>query len=192
MSLRITKVYTRQGDQGETRLGGGQKVAKDSTRIRAYGTVDELNSVVGVALSFDPSAPVREALTGIQHELFTLGGDLCVLEEDQRKWDMSAIEAKHVDRLEKLMDEWQTELKPLREFILPGGSQVSAFLHQARCVCRRAERMVVELSRNEKIGQNVLKYLNRLSDALFVLARYENFKRGFEDVYWEKPEKGQA
>lgn len=186
MSLRITKVYTRQGDQGEARLGGGQKVPKDSLRIKTYGTVDELNSVIGIALAFDPMDRVREALTTIQHELFTLGGDLCVLEQDKAKRDMPVIETAHVEALEKLMDDLNKELKPLEEFILPGGTKVATFLHQARCVCRRAERLVVRLSRNEKIGQNVLKYLNRLSDALFVLARYENFKKRVEDVYWMK------
>ena len=186
MSLRITKVYTRQGDQGETRLGGGQKVSKDSSRIEAYGTVDELNSVIGIALTFDPTEKVREALTKIQHELFTLGGDLCILEEDKNKWDMAIIQAEHVETLEKLMDELNKELKPLEEFILPGGTRAASFLHQARCVCRRAERLVVQLSRKEKMGPDVLKYLNRLSDALFVLARYENLKNGVEDVYWKK------
>ncbi|MFQ5770840.1 MAG: cob(I)yrinic acid a,c-diamide adenosyltransferase [bacterium] len=186
MSLRITKVYTRKGDQGETRLGGGQKVPKDSPRIEAYGTVDELNSVIGIALAFEPVDRVREALTQIQHELFTLGGDLSVLEKDKQKWEMPVIEPAHVEALEKLMDDLNKELKPLEEFILPGGTKAAAFLHQARCVCRRAERLVVQLSKDEKIGQNVLKYLNRLSDALFVLARYENFKKGVEDVYWKR------
>ncbi|MFQ6112455.1 MAG: cob(I)yrinic acid a,c-diamide adenosyltransferase [bacterium] len=186
MSLRITKVYTRQGDRGETRLGGGQKVPKDSPRIEAYGTVDELNSVIGVALAFDPADRVRDALTKIQHELFTLGGDLCILEEDKEKREMPVIEATHVETLEALIDDLNKELKPLEEFILPGGTKAATFLHHARCVCRRAERLVVQLSREEKIGQHVLKYLNRLSDALFVLARYENFKKGTEEPYWKK------
>lgn len=186
MSLRINKVYTRQGDQGETRLGSGQKVLKDSPRIAAYGTVDELNSVIGVTIAFEPTEKVHKALTKIQHELFTLGGDLCVLEEDKKQREMSVIEEVHVKALEKLIDELNKELKPLEEFILPGGTPAAAFLHQARCVCRRAERRVVTLSQQEKIGPNVLKYLNRLSDALFVLARYENLKKGVEDVYWKK------
>lgn len=186
MSLRITKVYTKQGDDGTTRLGGGQKVAKDSTRIKAYGTVDELNSVMGTAISFEPAPEVKEALTRIQHELFTLGGELCVLEEDKQKWEMQQIEAQQVVALEKLIDQMNGDLKPLEDFILPGGTKVSGFLHQARCVCRRAERIVVQLSKEEKINKNVLKYLNRLSDALFVLARFENFKNGIEDAYWQK------
>ncbi len=186
MKLRITKVYTRQGDKGETRLGGGQKISKDSPRIHAYGTVDELNSVIGVAQTSNPAPEVRDALTKIQHELFTLGGDLCVLEEDKQKWDMQVIESDQVSELEQLVDTLNDELKPLEDFILPGGTQAAAILHQARCVCRRAERRVVELSRQEKIGEHVLKYLNRLSDTLFVLARYENYKHGVEDVYWQK------
>ncbi len=186
MGLRITKVYTRKGDQGETRLGGGQKVAKDSIRIETYGTVDELNSAIGVALSFDPVKKVQEALTQIQHELFTLGGDLCVLEEDKQKRQASPIEPTHIEALENLIDDLNKELKPLEEFVLPGGTKAAAFLHQARCVCRRAERLAVRLAREEKIGDHVLKYLNRLSDALFVLARYENHKKGVEDVYWKK------
>jgi len=186
MGLRITKVYTKQGDKGTTRLGGGQEVAKDSIRIQAYGTVDELNSVIGIAISFEPIAEVKATLTKIQHELFTLGGDLCVLEEDKQKWEMQQIEANQVTALEKSMDRLNEELKPLEDFILPGGTKVSAFLHQARCVCRRAETLVVSLYKKEEIGESVLKYLNRLSDTLFVLARYENFKNRVEDVYWQK------
>ncbi len=186
MALRITKVYTKQGDSGETRLGGGQKISKDSIRIKAYGTADELNSIIGLALAFQPTSKVRETLTIIQHDLFTLGGDLCVLEPDKHKWEMKEIENENIEALEILMDKLNEELQPLEDFILPGGTKVTAFLHQARCVCRRAETHVVELSREEKIGRNVLKYLNRLSDALFVLARYENFKNKIGEVYWKK------
>ncbi|MCH7676344.1 cob(I)yrinic acid a,c-diamide adenosyltransferase [candidate division KSB1 bacterium] len=189
MGLRITKVYTKQGDKGTTRLGGGQEVAKDSIRIQAYGTVDELNSVIGIAISFEPIAEVKATLTKIQHELFTLGGDLCVLEEDKQKWEMQQIEANQVTALEKSMDRLNEELKPLEDFILPGGTKVSAFLHQARCVCRRAETLVVSLSKKEEIGKSALKYLNRLSDTLFVLARFENFKNNMDDVYWQKESK---
>ena len=186
MGYRITKVYTRQGDQGETRLGGGQKVVKDSPRIEAYGTVDELNSIIGIVLAFDPDPKIAEALQQIQHELFILGGDLCILEEDKKSLNVPVIEAKHVEALEQLIDELNSELKPLEEFILPGGTKAAAILHQARCVCRRAERIAVRLAREEEIGPQVIKYLNRLSDALFVLARYENYKKGVEDVYWKK------
>lgn len=186
MPVRISKVYTRQGDLGETRLGGGQKVGKDSPRIAAYGTVDELNSVIGVVLCFDPCDEVRQALVQIQHELFVLGGDLCVLEEDKGKWEMPSVREEHVSALERLIDSLNEELEPLQEFILPGGTRAAAFLHQARTVCRRAERHVVELSRAEKVGPVVIKYLNRLSDALFVLARYDNHKAGVEEVYWKR------
>ena len=186
MALRITKVYTKQGDDGFTRLGGGQKISKASTRIDTYGTVDELNSVIGIVLSFEPVDDVKKALTKIQHELFIVGGDLCVLDEDKDKWEMKVIEEKNVTALEKLMDKMNEELKPLEDFILPGGTKAASFFHQARCVCRRAERLVVQLTEEADINRNVLKYLNRLSDALFVLARYENYKRGIEDIYWQK------
>jgi cob(I)alamin adenosyltransferase len=186
MALRITKVYTKQGDDGTTRLGGGQKISKDAARIHTYGTVDELNSVIGIALSFEPTDVVKENLLRVQHQLFTLGGQLCVLEEDRKKWQTKEIAAYDIERLETLMDTLNEELQPLEEFILPGGSRVASFLHQARCVCRRAERLAVSLGESESAGGNVIKYLNRLSDALFVLARYENFKGGVEDVYWKK------
>ncbi|RMF65879.1 MAG: cob(I)yrinic acid a,c-diamide adenosyltransferase [Calditrichaeota bacterium] len=186
MGFRITKVYTRQGDDGTTRLGGGQVVDKDHVRIEAYGTVDELNSTIGIALAFTPADKVKHALTRIQHELFTLGGDLCVLEEDKDKFKMKGIEPRHVTALENLIDELNGELQPLQEFILPGGGKVAAFLHQARCVCRRAERLLVSLGKLEEVNPQALKYLNRLSDALFVLARYQNFSQGTEDVYWQK------
>lgn len=186
MKYRITKVYTKQGDQGTTRLGGGQKVSKDSIRVKAYGEVDELNSSIGVVLVFEPIAEIKRALIKIQHELFILGSDLCVLEEDKANFKMEVISEQHVTYLENLMDKMNEELKPLEEFILPGGSKTAAFLHQARTICRRAETTVTALTKQENINATVLKYLNRLSDALFVLARYENLKTDFEDIYWEK------
>ncbi len=184
--MRITKVYTKQGDKGTTRLGGGQAVGKDSLRIRAYGTVDELNSCIGLALSFEPAPRVATALTQIQHQLFTVGGDLCVLEADKKKWGTKGVDEQSVAALETLIDELNGSLKPLEEFILPGGTRVAAFLHVARCVCRRAESLAVELAAAGEIGPCVIKYLNRLSDALFVLARFENLEKGGGDVYWEK------
>jgi len=186
MSFRITKVYTRQGDKGETRLGGGQVVPKESLRIRTYGVVDELNSAIGIVLAFEPVQPIAQKLTQVQHDLFTLGGDLCVLQEDKKELQMAGIEASHLTSLEKTIDKLNGQLPPLKEFILPGGSRVAAFLHQARCVCRRAETLLAELSQNEEVGAFVLPYLNRLSDLLFVMARYHNQASGITDVYWQK------
>ncbi len=181
---RITKVYTRRGDDGTTRLGGGQKVSKDAARIEAYGTVDELNSCLGAALAFGVDERLAQPLREIQNELFDLGSDLCLLEEDKAKRSAPSIHKSHIERLERLMDELTAELGPLENFILPGGSRGAALLHVARAVCRRAERGVVRLAREERIGPHVLAYLNRLSDALFVMARYENLRRRVEDVLW--------
>ncbi|HEY3203741.1 MAG TPA: cob(I)yrinic acid a,c-diamide adenosyltransferase [Thermoanaerobaculia bacterium] len=181
---RITKVYTRTGDDGTTGLGGGQRVPKDSLRIEAYGTVDELNSQIGVAVATGVTGMLREALSSIQNELFHLGSDLCVLEEDKAVMPVPRIEERHVVALEKLMDRLSEELAPLENFILPGGSPGAAQLHVARTVCRRAERLVVTLAREERVGAYTVTYLNRLSDALFVMARYENKARGVPDVLW--------
>jgi cob(I)alamin adenosyltransferase len=181
---RITKVYTRTGDDGTTGLGGGQRVGKDSARIEAYGTVDEVNSVLGVALASGLSDAIAEPLRNIQNELFHLGSDLCILEDDKAKRPVPRVEERHVLALEKLMDRLSEELPPLENFILPGGSPAAAHLHVARTVCRRAERLVVALARSESVGPWTVRYLNRLSDALFVMARYENRKRGVSDVLW--------
>jgi len=182
---RITKVYTRTGDDGTTGLGGGQRVPKDSPRIEAYGTVDELSSSIGVAVALGLQPRLAETLARIQNELFNLGSDLCILEEDKVKMPVPVVEERNVDALERLMDELSEELSPLQNFILPGGTPGAAQLHVARTVCRRAERLVIALSRLEPVGPFVVKYLNRLSDALFVMARYENLKRGVTDVLWD-------
>ena len=182
---RITRVYTRTGDDGTTGLGGGQRVTKDSLRIEAYGTVDELNSCIGVALAGGLEPILAEELSRIQNELFHLGSDLCVLEEDKIRMPVPRIEQRHVDALESLMDRLTTELGPLENFILPGGSPGAGRLHLARCVCRRAERIVVRLSREETVGVSTVRYLNRLSDALFVMARHENRYRGVQDAFWD-------
>jgi cob(I)alamin adenosyltransferase len=182
---RITRVYTRSGDDGTTGLGGGQRVPKDSLRIAAYGTVDELNSHIGVALAVGVNDSLRAALSTIQNELFHLGSDLCVLEEDKARIPVPRIEERHVVALEALMDRLSEELPPLENFILPGGSPPAAALHVARTVCRRAERLVIALSRKEAVGALTVKYLNRLSDALFVMARNENKRRGVPDVLWD-------
>ena len=182
---RITKVYTRTGDDGTTGLGGGQRVGKDTLRIEAYGTVDELNSVLGVALAAGVNETLAEVLGTIQNELFHLGSDLCILEQDKVKIPVPRIEERHVVALEKLMDRLSEELSPLENFILPGGTAGAAHLHVARTVCRRAERLVVALSRQEPVGTWTVRYLNRLSDALFVMARHENKRRGVPDVLWD-------
>ncbi len=186
MAYRITKVYTRNGDSGETRLGGGQILRKDALRIRAYGCVDELNSTLGLALAAGPKPPVADALQAVQHQLFTLGGDLCILETDKANLKVKGVQAESVTFLENLIDRLLKDLAPLADFILPGGTQAAAFLHQARCVCRRAETLLVELSQEEALGEFVLPYINRLSDALFVLARYENHLAGCADILWRK------
>ncbi len=184
--MRITKVYTRVGDGGDTFLGGGQKVPKDSLRIEAFGTVDELNSVLGVALAGGLDPELVRVISRAQNDLFHLGSDLCVLEADKVKHKIPQIEKRHVDALEKEIDALQEHLKPLEEFILPGGSAGAAQLHVARAVCRRAERLVVALSRKEGVGPFTVMYLNRLSDYLFVAARHENRVRGVGDVQWDK------
>jgi cob(I)alamin adenosyltransferase len=182
---RITRVYTRSGDDGMTSLGGGQRVGKDSLRVEAYGTVDELNSSIGAALASGLDAALVEALAGIQNDLFHLGSDLCVTEADKAARPVPHIEPRHVEKLERLMDRLSEDLAPLENFVLPGGSAGAARLHVARAVCRRAERRVVTLARAEAVGDQVAVYLNRLSDALFVMARWENRRKGIADVLWD-------
>jgi cob(I)alamin adenosyltransferase len=182
---RITKVYTRIGDDGTTRLGTGKQVPKDAMRIEAYGDVDELNSQIGVALAAGLTEPLRAALSRIQNELFHLGSDLCVPDEDKKSLKVPTIGQHHVDALEKLIDDLSEGLGPLENFILPGGTVGAAQLHVARTVCRRAERRVVALSREEAVSEFARKYLNRLSDALFVMAREENRATGSPDVLWD-------
>jgi cob(I)alamin adenosyltransferase len=182
---RITRVYTRTGDDGSTALGGGQRLPKDAARIAAYGTVDELSSALGVALAGGLDERLADALRRIQNELFHLGSDLCFSEEDKAARPVPVVGERHVTALEELIDELTSRLGPLANFILPGGSPGAAHLHVARTVCRRAERHLVALSRQEAIGPFVLPYVNRLSDALFVMARYENLKKGIPDVLWD-------
>lgn len=181
---RLTKIYTKTGDAGTTALGGGQRVPKDALRVAVYGTVDELNSQIGVALALGLTPLLDAALRTIQNELFDLGSDLCFLEEDKAKWPLPQIEARHVQKLERLIDEMQATVGPLENFILPGGSPGAAQMHVARTVCRRAEREASTLARDEGAGPFVLAYLNRLSDALFVMARYENHARGVAEPLW--------
>jgi len=181
---RLTTIYTRKGDEGETSLGGGQRVPKDSARVAAYGAVDELNSAIGVALAHGLTPRLMETLPVIQNELFHLGSDLAFREEDKQAYRLPQIEERHVQQLEKWIDELNDVVGPLENFILPGGSIGAAQLHMARTICRRAERDVLTLARVEPIGAWVMPYLNRLSDLLFVMARYENQQRGISEPLW--------
>ena len=183
--VRLTRIYTRGGDTGHTSLGGGQRVPKDSLRIEAYGTVDELNSVIGVAVAAGLHESMHDQFFVIQQVLFNLGSDLCILEADKERMPVPQIEPRHVEQLEGWIDAWNEELEPLKSFILPGGDLPSAHLHVARTVCRRAERITLALSREEPIGAQVIPYLNRLSDLLFVAARYQSKVSGKGDVLWD-------
>lgn len=178
------KIYTKAGDKGETALFGGQRVPKESLRIETYGTVDELNSVVGIVRSLKPHKEVDTILESIQNDLFVLGADLATpLTKTSVK--ISRIQQSHVEQLEHYIDALEPKLQQLKVFILPGGSSVAAHLHFARTVCRRAERLATKLSREEEIGPAPLVYLNRLSDLLFVLARYANHLDGVGETQWK-------
>lgn len=183
--VHINRVYTRAGDDGTTALGGGQRVRKDSLRIESYGTVDELNSVIGVAVAAGLHEAMRPAFFVVQQVLFNAGSDLCILEADKERLAVPGVEQRHVAQLEAWIDEWNANLEPLRSFVLPGGDPAAAHLHVARTVCRRAERLVVALAREEPVGPQVVPYLNRLSDLLFVAARYQGKLSGVGDVLWD-------
>lgn len=181
---RLTKLYTRGGDKGTTALGGGQRVPKDALRIHAYGTVDELNSHLGDAVARGLSERLAAEVPLIQNELFHLGSDLCFIEEDKKRYSIPEIEERHVTRMEALIDELSAVVGPLENFILPGGCPTAATLHVARTVCRRAERDLTTLMAEEPVGPFTLAYINRLSDALFVMARYENHVRDIDEPLW--------
>ena len=183
--VHINRVYTRGGDDGTTALGGGQRVQKDSLRIDSYGTVDELNSVVGVVVAAGLHESMRPMFFVIQQVLFNVGSDLCILEEDKKRFKVPGIEQRHIDQLEGWIDGWNDDLDALKSFILPGGDMAAAQLHIARTVCRRAERLVIALSRAEEVGAFVVPYLNRLSDLLFVAARYQAKLAGVGDILWD-------
>ncbi len=191
--MRITKVYTRTGDAGKTRLAGGQQVWKDSLRVEAYGTVDELNASIGVVRAmnadmldeYSAAAILEEELRWVQNKLFDVGSILATAPGQTFK-NMPLVAANDVTRLEKLIDRCQKDLEPLKEFILPGGGKVSGFLHQARTVCRRAERLCVALSKVEPVDPTIIKYVNRLSDTLFVLARWVAKTQGEPEFLWER------
>jgi cob(I)alamin adenosyltransferase len=191
--MRISKVYTRTGDAGKTRLAGGQEVWKDSVRVEAYGTVDELNSMLGlIRASNEQSRTNTEATTFIennlkwtQNKLFDLGGILATAPGETFP-NMPTVSSEDVDHLENLIDACQKELEPLKEFILPGGGQISALLHVSRTICRRAERLCVTVSKEEEVSRELVKFLNRLSDALFVFARWVAKKQGEAELLWER------
>ncbi len=181
------KIYTRTGDGGETSLAGGDRVPKDHLRVAAYGDVDEANAAIGAALATRPSEFAAEVLTRIQRELFAIGGALAspapaALRADQRA--KVAVAAEQIQALERDIDAAERELAPLRQFVLPGGTPKAAALHLARTACRRAERSAVHLSRAQPVAAEILGYLNRLSDLLFVLARQANARAGLPDVTW--------
>ncbi|MBK9577207.1 MAG: cob(I)yrinic acid a,c-diamide adenosyltransferase [Fibrobacteres bacterium] len=180
----ITRIYTRGGDQGNTRLGGGQKISKTALRLECYGTVDELNSQLGVVRALGTCEDLAEPLARIQNELFDLGSDLCFLEEDKGKWSIPQIREDRVEALEREIDEIMRETPPLENFILPGGTPAAATLHVARTVCRRAERLCVRLQDEERTNPLVVRYLNRLSDWLFAASRIENLRKGVAEPLW--------
>jgi cob(I)alamin adenosyltransferase len=182
MGNRLSKIYTRTGDKGTTGLGDGSRVDKDHLRIEAMGSVDELNSLVGQLLVHELPETVQSVLTTIQHRLFDLGGELCLPGQQ-------VITAGQVTFLEAVLDELNSGLAPLKEFILPGGCPAAAACHQARTVCRRAERRVYSLGKVEPVNAVTLQYLNRLSDLLFVMARHLNKAAGVVDVYWQHERK---
>ncbi len=180
MGHRLSKIYTRTGDAGSTGLGDGNRVDKDHPRVEAFGTVDELNSQIGLLLTeIDPASEVAGDLTAIQHDLFDLGGELSIPGH-------RSMEAKQVEHLEARLDALNADLPYLKEFILPGGCRAAALAHVARTVCRRAERRLFSLSRDETLNPSALQYLNRLSDYLFVLARHLNRAAGRDDVLWDR------
>ena len=177
MGNRLSKIYTRTGDKGVTGLGDGSRVDKDSLRVEAYGTVDELNSTVGLVLSSNLPDDVRQCLTRVQHELFDLGGELCMP-------GTVLIPESYVEGLERDLDAFNDDLPALKDFILPGGSESAARCHLARTIARRAERRVVSLAHNEAVNESTIRYLNRLSDTLFVVARVLARAEGGSEVLW--------
>src|SRR4051812_70263 len=177
MAHRLSKITTRTGDGGETGLGDGTRVPKSSPRVRALGDIDELNSALGLVIAEEPPADIAEALGQIQHDLFDLGGEVSIPGH-------SMLRDAQIERLEARIEAWNGELSPLKEFILPGGTRAAAAAHLARTICRRAERSVVELHETDKVSGAALRYLNRLSDLLFIAGRRLNRAAGRGDVQW--------
>ncbi len=178
MGNRLSKIYTRTGDDGSTGLGDGTRTGKDSARVNAYGTVDELNSTIGLMLACDLPDPIRELLTQVQHDLFDLGGELCIP-------GMAMVHDADIERLERELDTLNEPLPALKDFILPGGGMAAASCHLARTVCRRAERETIALSREDAVRSEAIRYLNRLSDLLFVTARVLARASGHGEVLWQ-------
>ena len=182
MGNRLSKIYTRTGDDGTTGLGNGSRINKDSLRVDAMGDVDELNSIIGIMMTETVPDILVATLTQIQHDLFNLGGEICIP-------GYVILQQSQIEDLEEAIDTLNDDLEPLKEFILPGGTKTSAYCHLARTVCRRAERKLIELHRSEKVTDVSLQYLNRLSDLLFVMCRTINKEAGVTDVLW-KNERG--
>ncbi|MGE5457692.1 MAG: cob(I)yrinic acid a,c-diamide adenosyltransferase [Methanococcaceae archaeon] len=181
------KIYTKTGDKGETGLFGGERVPKFHLRIETYGTIDELNSLLGLTICEVQDVEIKTLLEKIQNQLFNLGSDLATpREEKNEKYSIPRISQTEVDNVEEAIDLFTSRLEELRNFILPGGTRGASMLHLARTVCRRAERIVVRLNKSVELGNYIIVYLNRLSDLFFVLARYENSRNGIPDVLWKK------
>ena len=180
--MRLTKIYTRTGDEGKTRLANGDQVMKNSLRVQAYGDVDELNSILGLVRCENPTPKVDSLLLQIQHHLFDLGGELA-----SAGAITGLILDEHVTSIEKAIDGLNQDLSPLEEFILPGGTKTASHLHHARTVCRRAERSMITLTETDALSTPLIPYINRLSDLLFVMARFENQQGGNQEVYWKNP-----
>lgn len=178
----MARIYTRTGDKGETGLVGGVRTSKDSLRVQAYGNIDELNSILGVARAFTKDAEINSLLEGLQRDLFAAGADLASPTEGER--DVPRITKDMIDSLERTIDRFQEQLMPLKAFILPGGTQTGAILHLARSVARRAERSIVALSKTEKVNEHMIPYVNRASDLLFVVARVVNHRASTSEVEW--------
>ena len=179
MGNRLSAIVTRTGDEGSTGLADGSRRAKDDVRIHCLGEVDELNAIIGVALNAIEGEQVRKVLTIVQHDLFDIGGELSIPNH-------MVIDEKKIDFLENSLDKMNNELQPLKEFILPGGSRISSYCHLARTVCRRVERNLFKLAQSDKVNEASLKYVNRLSDMLFVLARFLNKINQHNDILWKK------
>lgn len=178
MGNRLSRIYTRTGDDGTTGLGDGTRVNKDSLRVEAMGTVDELNAVIGVMLTEPLPEHINAIFTRVQHDLFDLGGEICIPGH-------AMVKVERITALEKILDQLNEDLPPLKEFILPGGSRAAAYCHLARTVCRRAERDLIKLHHEETVTEVSMQYLNRLSDLLFVMSRVMNKHAGMHDVLWK-------